>query len=328
MASHPPIFILGCGVSGLSSGIRLLEGGFEVTIVARDLPPNTTSNVAAAIWYPYNAFPQERVLAWGRVTLDEFYRLMDAPETGLSAVTLLEVFGQPTPDPWWRDVPRQFSRMAEPPPGYQDGYVVEVPLIETPKYMRYLMERFEGAGGRIEQRAVSTLAELIGDNRLVVNCAGLGAREVAGDEALYPIRGQIIRVKRPADVRCWLGGEESSELLYIIPRSEDCILGGTGQEGDWTLDADPETAEAILQRCAALEPALKDAEIIEHRVGLRPGRREVRLEMEQVRENCAVIHNYGHGGAGFTLSWGCADEVAELAAQFAQQVDRSPASGR
>lgn len=323
-----PILILGCGVSGLSCGIRLLQGGFDVTIVARDLPPNTTSNVAAAIWYPYNAFPRDRVLAWGKITLDEFYRLMDMPESGLSAVTLLEVFGQPTPDPWWRDVLRRFSRMTEPPPGYQDGYEVEVPLIETPKYMRYLMQRFEQSGGRIEQRAVSTLAELFGDNRLVVNCAGLGAREVAGDEAVYPIRGQIIRVKRPAGVGCWLGGEDGSELLYIIPRSEDCILGGTGQEGDWTLEADPDTAAAILQRCAELEPALKEAEIIEHRVGLRPGRREVRLELEQVGESCAVIHNYGHGGAGFTLSWGCADEVVELAAQWAQAVDRSATSRR
>jgi D-amino-acid oxidase len=175
---------------------------------------------------------------------------------------------------------------------------------------------------------VSTLAELVGENRLVVNCAGLGAREVAGDETMYPIRGQIIRVKRPPDVGCWLGGEEGSELMYVIPRSEDCILGGTGQEGDWTLDPDPDTAQAIWQRCAALEPSLKAVEIIEHRVGLRPGRREVRLELERFGENCAVIHNYGHGGAGFTLSWGCADEVVELAAQWTADVERSSVDRR
>jgi D-amino-acid oxidase len=312
------IIILGCGVSGLTCGIRLLEAGFDVTIVARDLPPHTTSNVAAAIWYPYQAYPEDRVLAWGRVTLDEFYRLMDVPEAGVSTVTVLQLLRQPTPDPWWRDAPRHFSRMAEPPPGYQDGFVVEVPLIETPKYMRDLVQRFEAAGGRIEQRAVSTLAELYSDHTLIINCAGLGAREVAGDETVYPIRGQVARVKRPADARCWLGEDDENKLLYIIPRSDDCILGGTSQEGDWTLEADPDTAAAIVQRCSALEPALKDVAILEHRVGLRPGRHEVRLELERVGDNCAVIHDYGHGGAGFTLSWGCAAEVVALAREWVE----------
>lgn len=313
------ILVLGCGVSGLSCGIRLLEHGFDVTIVARDLPPNTTSNLGAAIWYPYKAYPQDRVLVWGITSLDEFYRLMGVPEAGVSAVTLLEVLDHPSPAPWWRHMPRRFSRMPveELPPGYQDGYAVEVPLIDTPKYMRYLRQRFDDAGGRIEQRTVSTLTELCGENRLIINCAGLGAREVAGDDGVYPIRGQLIRVKRPPGARWWIDEHGHNALTYIVPRSEDCILGGTAQEGDWTLAPDPDTAADILQRCQALEPALNSVEIIEHRVGLRPGRREVRLELEPVSERCAVIHNYGHGGAGFTLSWGCAAEVAQLAMQFA-----------
>ncbi len=312
--------ILGSGVSGLTCGIRLLEAGFGVTIVARDLPLDTTSNRAAAIWYPYAAYPRDRVLAWGRVTLDEFYRLMDEQDSGVSAVTVCELFDQPTPDPWWRDVVRRFAHTstADLPSGYQDGYTVELPLIETPIYLRYLMRRFADAGGTIEQRAVSTLDELFGENRLVVNCAGLGAREVAHDNEVYPIRGQTVRVRRtPAMRRWWLDEEGHNALLYIIPRSQDCILGGTGQEGDWSLDVNPDTAADILRKCQSLEPALKDAEIIEHRVGLRPGRKTVRVELEPVGNECAVIHNYGHGGAGFTLSWGCADEVAQLALAFA-----------
>jgi D-amino-acid oxidase len=313
----PQILVLGCGVSGLSCGIRLLESGFDVTIVARDLPPDTTSNRAAAIWYPYKAFPEDKVLVWGQETLDELYRLMETPETGVSALTMREVFNHPQPDPWWKDVPRRFSRLIDIPEGYRDGYEVEIPLIETPKYMRYLMQRFEREGGKIEQRTVSSLADLCGEQRLIVNCAGLGAREVAGDESVYPIRGQFIRIKRPADIGCWLGLASDDGVRYIIPRSEDCILGGTSAEGDWSLEANPDTAAAILQRCQSLEPVLKHAEIIEHCVGLRPGRREVRLEMEPISANCAVIHNYGHGGAGFTLSWGCAAEVARLAMAFA-----------
>jgi D-amino-acid oxidase len=315
MVSKSETTIIGCGVSGLTCGIRLLEAGFAVTIVARDLPPDTTSNVAAAIWYPYKAFPEDRVLDWGRITLDEFYRLMDTPESGISAVTLLEVLDQPTPDPWWKGVVRSFHRTPadQLPPGYQDGYTVEVPLIETPIYMRYLKKRFEDSGGKIEQRTITSLAELSAESRLIVNCAGLGAREVVGDVGVYPLRGQIIRVKRLPDTRCWIDEQGHNALMYIVPRSDDCILGGTSEEGDWSLEVNPDTAADILRKCQQFEPALKDAAILEHRVGLRPGRKEVRLELEQVGENCAVIHNYGHGGAGFTLSWGCADEVAQLA---------------
>jgi D-amino-acid oxidase len=98
-----------------------------------------------------------------------------------------------------------------------------------------------------------------------------------------------------------------------VPRSQDIVLGGTAQEGDERLAPDQATAAAILERCARLEPRLRGAEVLEHKVGLRPGRPSVRLEAER-RAGGLLVHNYGHGGAGVTLSWGCADEVARLIA--------------
>jgi D-amino-acid oxidase len=144
----------------------------------------------------------------------------------------------------------------------------------------------------------------------------LSAREIAGDGSVYPIRGQIIRVRRPAADRRIINALHEQALTYIVPRSQDCILGGTAEEHNWSLAIEPDTAAGILQRAQALAPALTEAEVIEHLVGLRPGRKEVRLELEQLAAGSAVIHNYGHGGAGFTLSWGCAQEVAELAAAW------------
>jgi D-amino-acid oxidase len=82
------------------------------------------------------------------------------------------------------------------------------------------------------------------------------------------------------------------------------------------LEINPQTAQEILEKCRLLEPALSQAAILGHAVGLRPGRREVRLELEWLAGGRAVIHNYGHGGAGFTLSWGCAREVVELAIEI------------
>ncbi len=315
-AGKQSVLVIGCGVVGLSSAIRLLEAGDQVTIWASELPPNTTSNVAAAIWGPYQAFPFARVLAWGERSFAEFCRLAEQPEAGIVLTSTLEVLEHPAPDPWWRAGVRDFRRATatELPPGYADGYVYATPVIEMGIYLPFLIRRFQDLGGTIVQRSVKSLDAALAHSSTVINCAGLGARELAADPALYAIRGQIIRVRRPAALnRAVLDEAEHGRhpLTYIIPRSQDCILGGVAERGQESLDPDPATATAILARAAALEPALRDAEIIEHRVGLRPGRDSVRLELEPL-ERGTIIHNYGHGGAGVTLSWGCAAEVVAL----------------
>jgi D-amino-acid oxidase len=322
---RPETVIIGCGVSGLTCGIRLLESGFPVQIFARDLPPHTTSDTAAAVWYPYKAYPEERVLSWGRTSVDVFYNLMPVQESGIQTVILNEFFDQPVPDPWWKNAVRHFARHSADnlPPGYQDGYSVEAPLIETPVYMRYLQTRFHQLGGQIHQRTIAKLSELYDENRIIVNCSGVGARELADDSEVYPIRGQIIRAgKVPGIEQCFFDESGHLALTYIIPRSKDIILGGTAEENNFSLEVDPQISSQILQKCRQLAPAFETAEILEHLVGLRPGRKEVRLELEQISESCAIIHNYGHGGAGFTLSWGCAKEVVELAQNFISTTNR------
>lgn len=318
------VIVVGCGVSGLTSGIRLLEKGFDVTILADKLPPNTTSNVAAAVWYPYRAYPIDRVLGWGSASAKEFYDLMDTTESGVRKTSLTEVFARPVPDPWWKGAVRKFHRVppSSLPAGYEDGYSVEVPLIETPRYMRYLQDQFARRKGRIQSQKLSKLSDLSRDDRIIVNCAGVWARELVDDEQVYPIRGQIIRVKASGVEECLVDEAGPLALTYIVPRSQDYILGGTAEECKWDLEPDKETAEDILRRCKQLAPALVVEEVLEHLVGLRPGRKEVRLETERVSMRCAVIHNYGHGGAGFTLSWGCADEVAALAEDLAKQMNQ------
>jgi D-amino-acid oxidase len=297
----------------------LLENDFSsVKIVARELPPHTTSNRAAAIWYPYKAYPEENVLGWGSATFQAFNRLMANPASGVTNTILIEPFDKPTADPWWKTAVSSFrhATSAELPDGYHDGYVVEVPLIETPIYMDYLVTWFQRLGGVIEQGEVQALAELVANGRLIVNCAGLGARALVGDEALYPIRGQIIRVTAVSPPTAFVDEFSRNSLAYVIPRSHDTIIGGTAQTDDWDLTADAATAADILRKCQQLQPALTNVEILEHAVGLRPGRDQIRLEIEPLADQCAVIHNYGHGGAGFTLSWGCADEVVALAQQW------------
>ncbi len=313
--------VVGCGVIGLTSAIRLQEAGFGVRIVTRALPPETTSAVAAAVWYPYKAYPEDRVLAWGRRTLEACYGLAEDAATGVSITTFVELFDRAVAEPWWKDAVRAYRHAApeELPPGYVDGYVVEAPLVEAPVHLRYLRQRFEAGGGTIEvvPEGIRDLAALCTPGRLVVNCTGLGARALCADEAVYPIRGQVVRVRNPGLERCLADDEGPLALTYVVPRRHDVVLGGTAEAHDWRLAPDPATTQRILQNAARLEPRLRDPDILEVNVGLRPGRREVRLEIERLGPGGAVIHNYGHGGSGFTLAWGCADEVLALARPLA-----------
>jgi D-amino-acid oxidase len=101
-------------------------------------------------------------------------------------------------------------------------------------------------------------------------------------------------------------------LAYVLPRPDVVVLGGTADEDDWEPRARPETTRSILERTRLLDPRLADAELVGAAVGLRPTRSEVRLEADALPDGRLLVHDYGHGGSGFTLSWGCADDVVRI----------------
>jgi len=181
--------VLGCGVSGLTSAIRLLEAGHSVRILTRELPFRATSGVAPAIWHPYRAFPEEKVVPWAKRTLEVLTEMADDPGTGVSMLTMLELFEHPpVPEPAWIGLLaiRRPAALDELPTGFGAGYVLEIPRIETPVYLAWLLRRFEELGGSIEQRpeGVRELSDVLGPDRLVVNCTGLsgqGPAEAAQD---------------------------------------------------------------------------------------------------------------------------------------------------
>jgi D-amino-acid oxidase len=310
------VLVVGCGVIGLTAGVRMREAGLGVRIVTAALPLQTTSSVAAALWYPYKAYPEDRVLSWGSRTFEIFEELSRVSESGVRMREGVEIWHKKVPDPWWASAVPGVRRCTddELPPGYTDGHAFVAPVIEMPVYLGYLLDRFLESGGRIEHRAISSLEEA-GEGHVVVNCAGLGARELVGDPSMEPIRGQIVRVRNPGLERFVLDEDNPEGVTYVIPRSEDCILGGTAEEGEWDTEPDPQTAAAILRRCEALEPRLAGADVLEHKAGLRPGRPEIRLEIDYVAQSPPRVHNYGHGGSGVTLSWGCAEETLRLVHQ-------------
>jgi D-amino-acid oxidase len=303
------VTVVGAGVSGLSSGIRLLEAGCDVQIITRERPADTTSAAAGAVWWGYL---EGRRRAWALVSLKEFQRLAENPDSGVLQIALRDVYPHPVADPWFKSELPACERIASEalPPGSADGFLMTVPLVETPRYLRFLLARFERLGGRIEQREIASLSELYGDNQLIVNCSGVGARQTANDPSVFPIRGQVVRVDTPFITQGYMDDES---FTYIFPRGDGVVLGGVAQPDNWSRAVDPAITEDILRRTGAIEPGVRGAPVVAHAVGLRPGRHEVRLECERVSETCAVIHNYGHAGVGYTLSWGCAAEVASLA---------------
>jgi D-amino-acid oxidase len=293
------VVVVGAGVIGLSCALRLLEAGHRVDVLARDLPLETTSSVAAAVWYPYLALPHDKVTAWGATTYDVLARLADDEDSGVVMRRGTEVLAQRTPDPWWVGAVPGLARVRPPAP-YADGWSFVAPVVEMPRYLAWLRDRVEEAGGTVTRVALAHLPE----GPLVVNCSGLGSRALAGDPTVRPVRGQVVVVEQVGLDEWWL---DEGGPTYVIPRSRDIVLGGTEDAGEWDRTRDPATAADIVRRASALVPAVAGARVLRHKVGLRPARPEIRLE--RVGD---VIHCYGHGGAGVTLSWGCAADVAAL----------------
>ncbi|MDP9101529.1 MAG: FAD-binding oxidoreductase [Actinomycetota bacterium] len=326
------IAVVGAGMSGLSCAWLLLRDGHDVVLVSADRLPQTTSYLAAAVWFPTAVGPPADVARWSATT----YGVLAADAAaGIPGVVMRESLvlqrGGPAeaPAPVWAGAVGHVrpARPDELPPGYARGLRFLAPLVEMPVYLPYLMREVMAAGARYVVRRLARLEEVLDlEPDLVVNAAGLLAGPLVGDHSMYPIRGHIVRVTNPGLVLSVRDEKHSDGRAYVHPRSQDCILGGTLEVGRWDTAPDPDTATAILKRCTDIAPQLAGCRVLESLVGLRPGRHEVRVAMEHDLLPVPVIHDYGHGGAGVTVGWGCAQDVAALVDQHAAAPGRPVAA--
>lgn len=331
------IVIVGAGVIGLTTATRLLELGAQVVLVTDEALPARTSSVAAAVWYPTGMTPGPRVTAWAAETYAELAR---QAADGVPGVVMgpcrMYVPAGGEELPWWAAAVPGLRRLgagegagtgtvtgtgtgtgaAAGTAAWTHGWAFDAPTVEMPRYLAWLAKRFQQAGGVLLHRRINDLAEAAAWAPLVVNAAGLWAGSLCGDGTMSPVRGQLVLVANPG-LRTSLRVQDHPDgYTYVHPRGADVVLGGTFDVGRWDLAPDPGTAAAVLRRCTALEPRLTGARVLAHRVGLRPHRPAgVRLERDdRLLPGTRVVHNYGHGGSGVTLSWGCAKEAAGLAA--------------
>ena len=322
------VAIVGAGVSGLTCGLVFVERGYQTAIFAKEIGQQTTSGAAAALWFPYDAEPTDKVIAWALGTYRTLIDLARNPDSGVSMIELLQFSRtEKIQIPEWaiplgaRAVvpsfpPTMSSEVETSLKIFKSGFSLNVPLMDTTIYLDYLVNRFVAAGGSIAANTHFTKLEEVDQQfGLVINCAGIGARELVRDTDLEPHRGQVAIVPRikdlPYAVVC-----DDAPLMYAIPRRNDCVLGGTNELSN-DLAVDSATTTRIVAECSSALKIEKSNVLVE-RVGLRPFRRSgVRVERDQLRDGRTVVHNYGHGGSGFTLSWGCAAEVFELATDSA-----------
>lgn len=306
------IVVVGAGVVGLTSAIEFLQKGFQVTVFTDQDPLKTTSTVAGAIWMPYKVEPEDKMLEWARSSLEIFNRLKDIPAAGVMWCNHTELFNEHVEKPgWMKLLPEGEAPKFLVPDTAVCMYSVKMPIIDTPKYMKYLLDQFIGLGGKLEMRKVSDLRELT-DYQIILNCSGVWSGELAHDDKVYSVKGQAVSVTRPST-------EEITEsMLYInggvitlvIPHADRIVIGVTAIENDLSPDYDVAEERAVLGRAVTFFPSLAEATVIERKVGFRPVRRDgVRLELEPLDSGRCIVHNYGHAGGGVTLAPGCAIDV-------------------
>lgn len=302
--------VVGAGVVGLTTAVALTESGFSVRLISRDEPLQTTSANSGAIWGPFLSLHDARVHRWSYRTLDVLVSMAGA-ESGVDVLEGLGVEPASATGRWWVEDYKD-CRPCSPddlPDGYGRGWLYRAPIIDVPVYLSYLVGRLRGQGVVIEYGTVTSLDDLASTAHHVVVCAGMGSGALVGDDSMLPAKGQLVVVENPGIERFLSERGDGPELTYVLPQGNKVVLGGTAEWGSSDVRSDDEVTNAILARCARVEPRLRTASVIETRVGVRPCRDLVRVSHGDAGH---VVYNYGHGGSGISIAWGCAHDVVDI----------------
>lgn len=309
------IAIAGAGISGLSCAYLLSEKNYDITVFAKEFSPNITSNKAAAFWFPYHIRNDKRGITWAKKSYMFYKKLCADAAAGISMKQLIKVVRENVIEEeqvWVNFMPEGSCNIIPKEklgPGIAKAYNTTVPLIETQIFLPYMQNLLLSRNVVFEKKSINNFNELSSVD-VIINCTALGSRQLCNDETIFPIRGQVGLIETDTTMHIYLDNEKP---LYIVPRKDAMIIGGTYEENIYEETTEPATIERLLNNAYAVFPELKKQKVIGSWSGLRPYRSAVRLEHEK---GTNIIHNYGHGGSGFTLAFGCAEEVVDLVENF------------
>ena len=251
--------VIGCGAVGLATARTLQRRGADVTIYAERVPPDTTSNIA-----PAGFTPASRVVAQNRRTPEFDARYARAAELSYRAWQLLvgdyygvrwlydyaasDDLGEPGP------ISRLLEALQTETVVFKEGrhpfpsrFVTRRAnlMIETPVYLAATLRDFLLWGGKIVVRKFESVKDVVAlPEPVVVNCTGLGSRELFGDQELTPVKGQLTVLLPQPEIDYTMSGGAG---LYMMPRRDGILLGGTAEQGVWTLEPNEEARRRVVE---------------------------------------------------------------------------------
>eukprot|EP01080_Neovahlkampfia_damariscottae_P004811 gene4811-8397_t len=331
MKSEVNILIIGSGVIGLSTGVKLLENGYHnVTIVTKSLS-KSCSQVAGALFEPAFCTIDNEIQRMVDISFDEFELLrkkFPSNETGIilrKGYSLTKNFLE---IPIWmtnKFQPKYINQSNDKNDIlkkslhnlYDYGIEFTSPCIDSPIFLEFLLKRFLNLNGKLLIKELKPLKEetFLKKFDLIVNCCGSGAVDLCpNDKEMTPKKGHVLIMKSNInEFHCQEDFDiDDPEIIpYVIPRLNNTIIVGGMSKYSLNLEINKDDQERIIKKAASnLFPEIQNGQIISSAVGLRPVRSKVRLELEIINDS-KVIHNYGHGGAGVTLSLGSAQMILE-----------------
>ncbi len=317
--SNKNILVLGAGVSGLTTALKLLESGHKVTIWSKDPAgesPATSFN-AYAFWLPVKSDQDLRVERWANETYAAFEQLARNTSSGVVMRKVFELKVSQE-EPWYgQKLP--FFRHAAPNEvtnQYKDAHILDsAPVIDPVVYLPWLRSKVAAYGAIFAQKEVSSLSECPAEFELIVNCTALGARQLLGDQELYPARLQVLKLKHNGFDQVVFDSEGPNKLCCVVPQSDYIKVGAVYDERNESMEVDDEVTAGILDRVTKMIPGFKadPQDVLSVTRCLRPKRAATRVEPEKLADGRWVVHNYGHNDTGYIISFGVAAEVAGYA---------------
>lgn len=261
--------VIGSGVMGLTTARLAQDRGWNVTIYSKDLPPDTTSNVAGGQWSPTSVYDEEIITPAFRLQFDRamaiayrYFQNLVGPRYGVRWISNYNLSDESSEEEDFQNRYQAFYpqlrylRQGDHPFPVDYARHYNTMLIEPAVFLPAVMSDFFGAGGEIGIREFATAEEILAlEEEVIFNCTGLGSHTLFGDDMLMPVKGQLTFLLPQEEVDFNIIGNGG---LYMFPRSDGILLGGTYERGEWSLEPDPEATRRIIDGHRAFFEAMDD----------------------------------------------------------------------